>query len=82
MNHPDHDDLAFLYGSILTDGNEADTGRPTRNVCVFAGSVMRETRTGGHDAIIARVADRAFYSGKSEFIVEPDDVPGQGFLPK
>lgn len=123
LAHPDHDDLAFLYGTILTDGNESDLDTPTRNICVFAdsqvdrsptgsgvsarlaaqfargqvaiggtrqfesfagsiftGSVVRKTQAGDHDAIIARVAGRAYYSGKSEFIVEPDDDLGQGFL--
>ncbi len=46
----------------------------------FIGSVVRKTQDGNHDAIIARVAGRACYSGKSEFIVEPDDDLGQGFL--
>ena len=106
LSHPDHADLAFLYGSILTDGGDAFSDRPTRNVCVFAeaevdrsptgsgvtarlaamhakgqiavgqtrifesivgsrftGAVARTTQAGEHDAIIARVGGRAFYSG-------------------
>ena len=35
LAHPDHDDLAFLYGSILTDGGDGSGGHPTKNVCVF-----------------------------------------------
>lgn len=123
LAHPDHEDLAFLYGSILTDGNETDPDRPTRNICVFAdsqvdrsptgsgvsarlaaqfargqidigrtrqfesfagsifsGSVVRKARAGPHEAIIARVSGRAYYCGRSEFIVEPDDELGKGFL--
>src|SRR4029079_13506358 len=34
LSHPDHADLAFLYGSILTDGADAFSDQPTRNVCV------------------------------------------------
>ena len=35
LRHPDSEDLAFLYGTILTDGiNSAN--EPTSNVCVFA----------------------------------------------
>lgn len=122
LSHPDHQDLAFLYGSILTDG--LDEGRePTRNICVFAegqvdrsptgsgvtarlaamhakgliatgqtrvfesvtearfvGAVVRATTAGDHAAITARVAGRAFYSGRTEFIVESDDALGRGFL--
>jgi trans-L-3-hydroxyproline dehydratase len=108
LSHPDHDDLAFLYGSILTDGNESFSEEPTRNICVFAdaevdrsptgsgvtarlaamhakgqigigqtrifesivgsqfaGNVARRTKAGPHDAVIARVAGRAYYSGNS-----------------
>jgi trans-L-3-hydroxyproline dehydratase len=123
LAHPDHDDLAFLYGTILTDGKDVFSHEPTRNVCVFAqaevdrsptgsgvtarlaamhakgqigigetrtfesivgsrfsGSVARVTKAGAHDAIIARVGGRAFYSGKAEFTVEEDDELGRGFL--
>jgi proline racemase len=123
LSHPEHDDLAFLYGTILTDGGDAFSDKPTRNICVFAdaeadrsptgsgvtarlaamhakgliaegqtrifesivgsqftGSVARRTKAGEHDAIIARVAGRAFYSGKAQFTVEHGDLLGRGFL--
>ncbi|WP_421914739.1 proline racemase family protein [Mesorhizobium sp.] len=123
LSHPDHSDLAFLYGTILNDGRDAFSDKPTKNICVFAeaevdrsptgsgvtarlaamhakgqigigrtrmfesiagsrfsGAVARTTRTGPHDAIIARVGGRAYYSGKAEFIVEADDELGRGFL--
>jgi trans-L-3-hydroxyproline dehydratase len=122
LSHPDHDDLAFLYGSILTDGGDGSS-RPTRNVCVFAeaevdrsptgsgvtarlsamhakgelaidesrtfesivgsrftGSVVRTTKAGLYDAVIARVGGRAFYSGKAEYWLEEGDELGRGFL--
>lgn len=121
--HPDHADLGFLYGSILTDGLDAFSDQPTRNVCVFAdaevdrsptgsgvtarlavmhakglisqaqerifesivgsrftGRVERTLTAGAHDAIVARVGGRAFYSGKAEFLLEEDDELGRGFL--
>jgi trans-L-3-hydroxyproline dehydratase len=123
LAHPDHADLGFLYGTILTDGNDAFSAEPTRNVCVFAdaevdrsptgsgvtarlaamhaksqigigqtrefesivgsrftGSVAKTTMAGPHDAIVARVGGRAFYSGKAEFALEPEDELGRGFL--
>lgn len=46
----------------------------------FTGSVVRTTTEGGHSAVVARVGGRAFYSGKAEFAVEPDDELGRGFL--
>ncbi|TAN04098.1 MAG: proline racemase [Rhizobiaceae bacterium] len=123
LSHPEHTDLAFLYGTILTDGEEAWSDRPTRNVCVFAdaevdrsptgsgvtarlaamhakgliavgqerlfesvvgsqfvGSVVRTLKAGCHDAVIARVAGRAYYTGKAEFALEDNDELGRGFL--
>jgi trans-L-3-hydroxyproline dehydratase len=123
LSHPDHADLAFLYGTILTDGEDAFSSTPTKNICVFAeaevdrsptgsgvtarlaamhakgqieigrtrlfesiagsrfsGAVARTARAGPHDAIIARVGGRAYYSGRAEFIVEDDDELGRGFL--
>ncbi|MER8894989.1 proline racemase family protein [Mesorhizobium sp. M0676] len=123
LSHPDHADLAFLYGTILTDGHDAFSSEATKNICVFAdaevdrsptgsgvtarlaamhakgeinpgqersfesiagsrfsGAVARTTMAGPHDAIIARVGGRAYYSGRAEFTVEPDDELGRGFL--
>lgn len=123
LSHPDHADLAFLYGTILTDGLDAFSGGVTKNICVFAeaevdrsptgsgvtarlaamhakgeidigqtrtfesiagsrfsGAVARTAKAGPHEAIIARVGGRAYYSGRSEFIVEADDELGRGFL--
>ncbi|MDX8477117.1 proline racemase family protein [Mesorhizobium sp. VK24D] len=123
LTHPDHSDLAFLYGTILTDGRDVFSGDPTKNVCVFAeaevdrsptgsgvtarlaamhakgeigigqtrtfesiagsrfsGSVASTALAGPHEAIIARVGGRAYYCGRAEFVVEPDDELGQGFL--
>ncbi|MBB6413417.1 proline racemase family protein [Mesorhizobium sangaii] len=123
LSHPDHADLAFLYGTILTDGRDAFSGDATKNICVFAeaevdrsptgsgvtarlaamhakgeigigqtrtfesiagsrfsGAVARTAKAGPHEAIIARVGGRAYYSGRTEFIVEADDELGRGFL--
>lgn len=123
LSHPDHDDLAFLYGTILTDGVDRFCDQPTKNVCVFAeaevdrsptgsgvtarlaamhakgeiavgqtrifesivgsrfaGSVARTTTAGRHEAIVARVGGRAFYSGKAQYCLEEDDELGRGFL--
>lgn len=54
LAHPDHDDLAFLYGSILTDGGLGADGRPTRNVCVFADAQVDRSPTGS--GVTARLA--------------------------
>ncbi|MER9933738.1 proline racemase family protein [Mesorhizobium sp. M0088] len=123
LSHPDHGDLAFLYGTILTDGRDTFSAEVTKNICVFAeaevdrsptgsgvtarlaamhakgeiaigqtrmfesiagsrfsGAVVRTAKAGPHEAIIARVGGRAYYSGRTEFIVEADDELGRGFL--
>jgi proline racemase len=53
IEHPDEADLAFLYGTILTDGGDGkDT--PSRNVCVFAGRQIDRSPTGS--GVSARMA--------------------------
>lgn len=54
LHHPDHDDLAFLYGAILTDGKDAHSNEATRNLCVFADSQVDRSPTGS--GVCARLA--------------------------
>ncbi len=54
LAHPDHDDLAFLYGAILTDGRDAYGTVPTRNICVFAKNQVDRSPTGS--GVSARLA--------------------------
>ena len=54
LAHPDDPDLAFLYGTILTDGNDAHAAAPTLNVCVFAGRQVDRSPTGS--GVAARLA--------------------------
>jgi trans-L-3-hydroxyproline dehydratase len=54
LSHPDDPDLAFLYGSILTDGADRFVEAPTRNVCVFAGRQVDRSPTGS--GVAARLA--------------------------
>jgi len=53
LEHPDDADLAFLYGTILTDGGDG-AHRPSRNVCVFAEREVDRSPTGS--GVSARVA--------------------------
>jgi proline racemase len=53
ISHPDADDLGFLYGSILTEGDGSD-GPPTKNVCVFADAEVDRSPTGS--GVTARLA--------------------------
>ncbi len=54
LAHPDHDDLAFLYGTIITDGGDGTDGVPTRNICVFADNQVDRSPTGS--GVTARMA--------------------------
>lgn len=54
LSHPDAPDLAFLYGTILTDGRDAWSDQPTRNVCVFAERQVDRSPTGS--GVTARLA--------------------------
>ena len=53
IDHPDEPDLAFLYGTILTDGGDG-ADKPSRNVCVFAGRQIDRSPTGS--GVSARMA--------------------------
>jgi proline racemase len=50
IEHPSESDLAFLYGTILTDGSVS----PSRNVCIFAGRQIDRSPTGS--GVSARMA--------------------------
>jgi proline racemase len=54
LEHPDDPDLAFLYGTILTDGADAYSREPTANVCVFAAREVDRSPTGS--GVTARIA--------------------------
>ena len=52
--HPDDPDLAFLYGTILTDGADAFSAEATANICVFAAREVDRSPTGS--GVTARIA--------------------------
>lgn len=54
LSHADSPDLAFLYGSILTDGGDGSGGVATKNVCVFADAEVDRSPTGS--GVTARLA--------------------------
>ncbi|KZL19288.1 Proline racemase [Pseudovibrio axinellae] len=57
LHHPDDADLAFLYGTLLTDGNDAYSPDATANICVFADSQVDRSPTGS--GVTARLAAQA-----------------------
>ena len=54
IEHPSDPDLAFLYGTILTDGRDGYEEAPTANVCVFAEREVDRSPTGS--GVTARIA--------------------------
>ena len=46
ITHPDYTDLGYLYGTILTDGNDTYSNQATANICVFANSQVDRSPTG------------------------------------
>ena len=54
LDHPDDADLAFLYGTILTDGRDTFSAEPTANICVFAEREVDRSPTGS--GVTARIA--------------------------
>jgi proline racemase len=54
IEHAGEPDLAFLYGTILTDGGDGANGRASRNVCIFAGRQIDRSPTGS--GVTARLA--------------------------
>jgi len=80
IDHPSEPDLAFLYGTILTDGEAPRSGRPTRNLCVFGdGQVDRSPTGSGVTARIALdVATGALAIGEAREFRGASDVPFRG----
>ncbi|XP_060068933.1 trans-L-3-hydroxyproline dehydratase-like [Ylistrum balloti] len=63
ITHPENDDLAFLYGTIVTDGQDGQDGNsdtPSSNVCVFAERQIDRSPCGS--GVTARIA-RQYHKG-------------------
>ncbi len=66
LNHPDDPDLAFLYGTILTDGGDG-IDAPSANICVFAADEVDRSPTGsGVTARLALMAARGEARNQTE----------------
>lgn len=54
LYHPENENLAFLYGTIITDDSGHISGRSTVNICVFADAEVDRSPTGS--GVTARIA--------------------------
>ncbi len=46
----------------------------------FTGTVLQETTVGGHPGVVTEIAGRGFVTGLHQFLIDPDDPTGDGFL--
>ncbi|MGI9060449.1 MAG: proline racemase family protein [Ktedonobacteraceae bacterium] len=46
----------------------------------FSGRVVGQTQVGTYTAVVPEVSGRAFITGRHEFLINPDDELGRGFL--
>jgi len=46
----------------------------------FSGCVVGQARVGPYQAVVPEVSGRAFITGRHEFVIDPGDELGQGFL--
>ncbi|HEV2581486.1 MAG TPA: proline racemase family protein [Ktedonobacteraceae bacterium] len=49
---------------------------------VFSGCIAEQTHVGKYDAVVPEISGRAFITGQHEFIIDPSDELGRGFLVK
>lgn len=70
VNHPESDDLSFLYGTII-DGPPEDPAHHSRNLCLFAeGEVDRSPTGSGVSARLAVLHARGLVATGEEIAIE------------
>lgn len=73
--------LALLAAAgELSDGQSITIESILGAASAFSGSVVGHTQVGSYEAIIPEVQGKAFVTGRHEFILDPGDELGQGFL--
>jgi trans-L-3-hydroxyproline dehydratase len=71
--------LHYAKGEI-TDSQEIVIESILGAASAFTGRVVERTRVGAFDAIVPEVSGTAFLTGRHEFLLDPRDALGQGFL--
>ncbi|XP_061756452.1 trans-L-3-hydroxyproline dehydratase isoform X2 [Nerophis ophidion] len=74
--------VALQYHKGLIQLNQSRTFKSGATGSQFRGKAVEETMCGDFKAVVVEVAGRAFYTGVSNFVQEPDDVLTHGFLLK
>ncbi|HLJ34821.1 MAG TPA: proline racemase family protein [Ktedonobacteraceae bacterium] len=71
--------LHYAKGDI-TDGQQITIESILGAASTFTGRVVGHTQVGPYKAIVPQVSGRAFITGRHEFIIDPRDELGRGFL--
>jgi proline racemase len=71
--------LHYARGEI-TDGQEIIVESILGSESTFHGKVEGRAKVGPYDAIVPEVSGTAFITGRNEFIIDPRDELGRGFL--
>lgn len=64
----------------ITDGQEIAIESILGAASVFRGKVVERTQFGSHNAIVPEVSGSTYIVGKNEWMLDPRDTLGQGFL--
>jgi proline racemase len=73
--------LAIYYAKgELAEGQQIVIESILGAVSAFGGRVAGRTMVGSYDAIIPEVSGRAFITGRHEFLIDPSDELGRGFI--
>ena len=70
--------------ALLDAAGALPRGEPLRHLSVigseFTGRVVGEAEVAGRPAVVTEVEGSAYRTGRSEFVLDPDDPLGEGFL--
>src|SRR6266568_3810061 len=64
----------------IADGQQIAVESILGSPSVFSGCVVERSRVGSFEAIVPEVSGTAYITGRHEFIIDPRDRLGQGFL--
>src|SRR5438874_10024492 len=64
----------------INDGQEIIIESILGSASTFHGKVVGRAKVGPYDAIVPEVSGKAFITGQHEFIIDPRDELGKGFL--
>ncbi len=71
--------LHYAKGEII-EGQEIVIESILGKDSTFSGRVVELSNAGPYPAVIPEVSGKAFVTGRSEFILDPGDILGQGFI--